>query len=207
VDKLLLFGGSFNPIHHGHLIVSRFAAEHLGCTRVILVPSAAPPHKQDQPLAPAADRVAMCHLAVADDPQFDLSDWETQQPGPNYTLHTIRHFQAVLGPAAELHWLIGMDSLHELGAWHRANELVEACTIVTAARPGFAPPERSVLAERFSPPQIDRLLVHVVEGPRIDIAGTDIRARVRAGRSIRYLVAEAVRDYIQQHGLYRVGDD
>jgi nicotinate-nucleotide adenylyltransferase len=207
VDKLLLFGGSFNPIHHGHVIVGRFVAEYLECARVILVPSATPPHKQDQPLAPAADRLAMCRLAVGDDPQFKVSDWELQQEGPSYTLRTVQHFQVTRsGMFSEILWLIGMDSLEDLVSWHRVAELVDACTIVTAARPGFAPPERSELAERFSVRQIDKLLTHVVEGPQIDIAGTDIRARVRAGRSIRYLVAEAVRDHIQQHGLYGAGD-
>ena len=87
--SVLLFGGSFDPIHHGHLIIGRRAAEHLGVERVVLIPSASPPHKQSLNLSPAADRLAMCRLAVGDDPQFEVSDWEVGQPGPNYTLLSV----------------------------------------------------------------------------------------------------------------------
>lgn len=200
---MLLFGGSFDPLHHGHLIVCRHVAETLGLTRVILVPSANPPHKQSRALAPAADRLAMCRAVAAEDPQFEVSDFELHQPGPNYTLYTVEHFCAQAGPGAGLYWLIGLDTLHELGTWHRAAELLDACTIVTAARPGFARPDRSVYAGRFSAEQLQQLDQHIVEGPRIDIAGTDIRARVVRGLSIRYLVPEVVRRYIEEHGLYR----
>ena len=111
VDRFLLFGGSFDPIHYGHLIVSRFVAEHLAIPRVVLVPGARPPHKADAGLAPAADRLAMCRLAVAGDSQFEVSDWELGQPGPNYTLHTIEHYRSASPPGAQFYWLIGMDSL------------------------------------------------------------------------------------------------
>jgi nicotinate-nucleotide adenylyltransferase len=204
VDNILLFGGSFDPLHHGHLIVSRFVAEQLGISRVILLPSAMPPHKLDRRLTPADQRLAMCRLAVADDPLFEVSAWETEQTGPNYTLLTIRHFRAALGPHVGLHWLIGMDSLHELGTWYHAGELVDECTIVSTARPGFPPPGAEALAASFSAAQVTKLLNHVVEGPRIDIAGTEIRARAAAGRSIRYLVPEPVRRHIEERGVYGV---
>ncbi len=202
MDQLLLFGGSFNPVHHGHLIVARHVAERLGARRVVLIPGAAPPHKRDQSLAPAADRVAMCRLAVAEEPGFEVSDWEATRPGLNYTIDTVQHFRQLVGDGPELCWLIGMDSLHELHSWYRATELVELCTIVTTARPGFEPPESGAFRQRFSAAQVEKLLAHVIEGPRIDIASTDIRARARLRRSIRYLVPEAVRRYITQAGLY-----
>lgn len=200
---MLLFGGSFDPLHNGHLIVSRYVAEQLAIPRIILIPSARPPHKQDQGLAPAGDRLAMCQLVAAEDPQFEVSDWEIGRPGPNYSLHTVEHFCSGAGPGVALYWLVGMDSLTELTMWYRAEELVEACTIVTAARPGFVAPDDTALARGFSREQIERLRRHILESPRIDISGTDIRARVKAGRSIRYLVPEAVRRYIEEQGLYR----
>jgi nicotinate-nucleotide adenylyltransferase len=203
VDKLLLFGGSFNPTHHGHLIVARYVAEHLGARRVVLVPSAVPPHKQDQPLAPAKHRLAMCKLAVAGEPRFEVSDCEIGRPGPSYTIDTVSFFRAQVGAMMEICWLVGMDSLSELGLWHRSAELVDQCTIVTAARPGAAPPSRADLAVHFRGDRIDKLLSQIVESPRIDIASTDIRARVRTGRSIRYLVPECVRAYVEEHGLYK----
>ena len=203
MERMLLFGGSFNPIHHGHLIVSRHVAEQLGVARVILVPSAVPPHKQARRLAPAADRLALCRLVSRDEPLFDVSDWEVGRPGPNYTLDTVRHFRARCGALVEVCWLIGLDSLHELETWHRATELVDECTFVTAARPGFARPDAAVLRRSFSEAQVAKLLAHVLEGPRIDIASTDVRARVQSRQSIRYLVPETVRAYIEEHGLYR----
>jgi nicotinate-nucleotide adenylyltransferase len=171
--------------------------------RVVLIPSARPPHKLDRALTPVAERLAMCRLVADEDRQFEVSEWEAQRSGPNYTLHTIEHFRERHGEGAELYWLIGMDSLGELGSWHRAAELVDACTIVTAARPGVELPDGSLLARDFSVSQIEKLRRHVVEGPRIDIAGRDIRARLNAGRSIRYLVPECVRRYIEVRGLYR----
>ncbi len=201
--RVLLFGGSFDPIHHGHLIVARHAAETLGVPRIVLLPSAAPPHKSAQRLAPAADRLAMCRAATAEDPQFEVSDWELSQPGPNYTIHTVEHFRARSGAGTEVCWLIGMDSLVELGTWYRAAELVDACTIVTVARPGSVAPAPEFLAQHFAPEQVARLLRNILPSPAIDIAAREIRARVQAGRSIRYLVPESVRAYIAAHGLYR----
>jgi nicotinate-nucleotide adenylyltransferase len=208
VDRVLLFGGSFNPIHNGHLIVARAAAEQLAATRVILVPSAVPPHKQDRRLAPAADRLEMCRRAVAGEPGFEVSNWELGRPGPNYTLHTVEHFAGQLAPPDSRDrwfWLVGMDSLHELHTWYRAAELVERCTIVTAARPGSSPPTEADLGRHFSPPQVARLLAHVLQTPHVEIASTEIRRRVAAGLSIRYLVPETVSDCIAATGLYRSG--
>jgi nicotinate-nucleotide adenylyltransferase len=203
--RILLFGGSFNPIHHGHLIVCRFAAEALGADRVILIPGATPPHKQHAALAPAPDRVELCRLAVRDDPLFEVSDWETRQAGPNYTLHTVRHFRDTQPRGTKLYWLIGMDSLAELPTWYRVGELVSLCTLVTAGRPGSKRPDCSKLKDHMSPEQLHELEKHILETPLIDISASDIRARVRAGLSIRYLVPEAVRVTIESRGLYRSG--
>jgi nicotinate-nucleotide adenylyltransferase len=206
VSGTLLFGGSFDPIHHGHLIVARSAAEQLGIGRIVLVPSALPPHKQHVALAPAELRLEMCRLAVSGDRLFEVSEWELGQRGPNYTLHTVRHFRAVLGPDEALYWLIGLDSLVDLPTWFRVRELAEVCTLVTAVRPGVEPPDlEAALGSQLSVEQIERLRRHILPTPLIEIAATDIRARVRGGRSIRYLTPDAVADAIAAHGLYRTG--
>lgn len=202
---ILLFGGSFDPIHHGHLIVCRHAAERLEAEQVVLIPSAAPPHKQQAVLADVADRLELCRLAVQDDPLFEVSGWETRQSGPNYTLHTVRHFRQRSGPDAKLYWLIGLDSLHELSTWYRVGELAALCTMVTVGRPGWPWPGRDSLATFMPPDRIDELEAHYLDGPLIDISATDIRARVRAGQSVRYLVPEPVRAAIESRGLYRDG--
>lgn len=204
MERLLLFGGSFDPVHHGHLIVARHVAEVLDLDRVVLIPCATPPHKPARQLAPAVDRVAMCRAAVRGEPLFEVSDWETAQAGPNYTLLTVRHFREQRADAA-IYWLLGLDSLRELDSWYRAEELADACTLVTAARPGFVRPRAEELGGRFTALQTGRLLDHIVPGPEIDISATEIRARVRAGRSIRYLVPEAVAEYIEARGLYTGG--
>ncbi len=203
MEPLLLVGGSFNPVHNGHLIVSRYVAEQLGLKRVTLVPAASPPHKPHTDLAAAIHRLEMCRLVAAEDGQFAVSDYEVGRPGPNYTIETIEHFRGQVAPGTPVYWLIGMDSTHDLESWHRATELVDLCTIVSVARPGFAPPSRTSLARCFSAAQVDKLLAHVIEGPHIGISGSDIRARIRAGRSIRYLIPDSVRNYIERHGLYR----
>ena len=203
--RVLLFGGSFDPIHHGHLIVCRSAAEKLDAEQVVLIPSANPPHKHGAALTAPADRLELCRLAVRDDPLFAVSDWETRQPGPNYTLYTVRHFREARSPDTRLYWLIGLDSLHELQTWYRVGELASACTLVTAGRPGLPWPSRDSLAKSMSSEQIDELEAHYLHSPLIDISATDIRARVRAGRSIRYLVPEPVREAIEARGIYRDG--
>lgn len=206
LSGVLLFGGSFNPIHHGHLIVARAAAETLRLPRVSLIPAAAPPHKSPDGIAPADDRIEMCRLAVQGDDLFEVSDWELRRPGPSYTLHTVQHFAGVLGPATPLYWLIGMDSLAELPTWHRIGELAELCTFVTARRPTDLPPLDALfdtLAKVISPTRIRAIREHMVDTPLIDISATDIRRRCRDKMSIRYLTGSSVADYINSHELYR----
>jgi nicotinate-nucleotide adenylyltransferase len=198
-----LFGGSFNPIHNGHLIVARAVAEHLGVTRTILIPSATPPHKQMRAhLAAAAHRLEMVRRAIDGEPGFECSDIEIQRSGPSYTFDTVLSFRETLGLNTTLYWVIGGDTLPELHTWHRARELVDACTIVTAVRPGFDAPDLKVLVPILRPDQVARLAANVLPTPRIDISATEIRSRVRAGRSIRWLAPQPVRDYIAREGLY-----
>jgi len=202
-ELVALYGGSFNPIHNGHLISARSVAEQLGAGRVVFIPSAKPPHKLNMDLASAEDRLEMVRLAIAGEPLFDVSDCELRRTGPSYTFDTVTQFRESLGAATPLAWIIGADSLPELASWYRVPELVDLCRIVTAARPGWEQPDLSPLAARLSRDQIERLKADVLVTPRIDIAATDIRRRVCAGQSIRYLVPDAVRDFINARGLYR----
>lgn len=202
---ILLFGGTFDPIHHGHLIVARFAAERLGISRVTLIPAAEPPHKRAAAITPVEDRLAMCRLAVAGDSLFEVSDCEAARGGRSYTIQTIEQLRSQAGSEDHFFWLIGADSLHELPTWFRAQELVELCTMVTVARPGFELGRLETLRPAFSEAQILRLRSHVLETPEIDISATEIRARVAAGKSTRYLTPDAVERYIAEHGLYRGG--
>jgi len=203
LSKTLLFGGSFDPLHCGHLIVSRYVAEHLQAERVILIPARRPPHKSGQSLTPGGHRLEMCRRAVADDTLFEVSDWELAQSGPSYTLLTVQHFREVLPPATQLYWLVGMDSLLELGSWYHVAELVQCCAIVTAARPGYEDPDLSALVGPLSTQQVATLRANIVTSPLIGISATDVRARVSSGHSIRWLVPDPVAAYINDAGLYR----
>lgn len=203
MSKILLFGGSFDPLHCGHLIVSRYVAEHLQAERVILIPARRPPHKSGQSLTPGEHRLEMCRRAVANDTLFAVSDWELAQTGPSYTLLTVQHFREVLPPATQLYWLVGMDSLLELGSWYHVAELIQSCTIVTAARPGYEDPNLSTLVGPLSTQQVATLRANIVTSPLIDISATDVRARVSAGRDIRWLVPDPVAAYIDDAELYR----
>lgn len=203
-DTIVLFGGTFDPVHHGHLIAARAVAEHRGFSRITFVPSARPPHK-DAACAAAADRLAMLHLATSDEAMFDVCDLELQRSGPSYTFDTLTALRARAGEDVELHLLVGADTLADLPNWHRAAEVVQLAGVVVAARPPWDRRMEGILAalrQRLGPGVVERIAEGIVATPLIDISSSDIRRRVAAGRSIRFLVPEAVRQYIEGHGLY-----
>lgn len=198
VTRRLYFGGSFNPIHHGHLLCARAVAELRGYDRVILVPSAQPPHKPEGvDIAPADDRLAMCRLAVAGAEGFEVDDLELRRPGPSYTIDTARELTARNG--ARVAWLIGADTLPQLPTWHEPEALLQEVEFVIMARPGFAIHWTKV------PPGSQKLQANVVAVGQIDISATGIRQRVAAGRPIDYLTPASVISYIRERGLYRNG--
>lgn len=201
--RIGLYGGSFNPIHCGHLIAARAIAEQLDLERLIFLPSASPPHKPEQGLLDPVRRAEMVELAIADDPVFELSDFDLTREGPSFTIDTVAHFRQLFGPDAALHWIIGADSLAELTTWHRVSALVDACRIITAVRGGCEPIAWDQLRGSLSEAQTASLRAGLLETPAIEISSTDIRWRIRQGRSIHCLVPDPVLTYIAQHGLYR----
>ena len=201
-QTIALYGGTFDPIHFGHLIAARSVAEQLGAARTIFIPSATPPHKAATTLAPAEHRLEMVRRAVADEPGFEVSDCEIRRAGPSYTIDTVRHFRAVCGDEATLHWIIGADSLAELASWYRGDALADACHITTAQRPGFDAADLTPLRPRLSAAQVDAVRRGILNTPRIDISSTEIRRRIAAGLSVRYLLPESVRAYLLDLALY-----
>jgi nicotinate-nucleotide adenylyltransferase len=199
---LVLFGGTFDPIHHGHLLVARAVAEQLEVGKVILIPSAQPPHKANHAISPAANRLQMASLAVEGDALFEISDCELHRSGPSYTLETVRHFRQMYGPEVPLYWLIGADSIRELPGWYRIGELVEECTIVSAGRPRYDLRDMGALAAALNEGQIARLQEYQMDTPLIEISATEMRRRVAEGLSIRYMTPRAVEAYILAQKLY-----
>lgn len=202
MESVGLFGGSFNPIHHGHLIAARAVSEGVGLARVVFLPSRQPPHKHEDDLLDGAHRGEMVKLAIADEPRFSFSDYDLTRQGPSFTIDTVRHFRAELGSEVELCWIIGADSLRELPTWRSVTELIEECRIITAARPGWKTDVWDDLRHTFTDKQVERLRSGVVETPLIDISATDIRGRISSGLSVRYLMPEAVISYVRENNLY-----
>jgi nicotinate-nucleotide adenylyltransferase len=192
--RRLVFGGSFNPIHNGHLLCSRAVAEKGGFDRITLIPSAQPPHKPSATMAASTDRLAMCRLAVAGDPFFEVDDLELRREGNSYSFDTARELKARGdGP---IHWLIGADMLLYLPKWHRAVEILTVLTFVVIARPGWS------LDWDTLPSEFRHLRENVVQAPLIELSASEIRARAAAGLSLRYMTPGAVCDYIEQRKVY-----
>ena len=185
--RLGLYGGTFDPIHHGHLILARDAIEKLGLDRIIFLPAAISPHKLARAPAPAELRRAMVAAAIAGEPRFGLDDSELRRTGPSFTIDSVEQFHA-RHPEAHLYYLIGADNARELHTWRRIDDLLRLVQFVVFGR-GI---EDSETARDF--PILSR---------RIDISATEIRQRVACGVSIRYLVPEPVRLLIASHHLYQ----
>jgi len=199
--RLGVIGGSFDPVHLGHLGVAEAAREEFELDRVVFVPAAQPPHKGGVALAPAADRLEMVKLAVAANPHFLASDVELQRKGPSYTIDTLTEI-STLYPVARLFFIVGADSLSELHQWHRARELVERFDFIIVGRPGVEALQFERLVAAFGAAAAERLRLGYLSREPYNISATDIRARVAAGKSIRYLVTPAVERYIFKRGLY-----
>jgi nicotinate-nucleotide adenylyltransferase len=197
-----LFGGSFNPIHHGHLILARVVRERLSLDRLIFIPASTPPHKQSEILAPPMNRLEMVRLAIRGEERFEASDCELNRPGPSYTVDTVKSFRERLGQETQLHWIIGGDSLAELDGWRDVSGILRLAQIVTVRRPSWEDSALEALRGNLSGEEIERLANGIVTAPLIDISSTDIRRRVSNGWSIRYLTPPDVVSYIENRGLY-----
>lgn len=201
--KLGVLGGSFDPIHLGHLILAEQMREHFALERVLFVPAKVPPHKRCVRLASPEDRLEMVRLAISGHPQFEVSDIEIHREGPSYTIDTIRALRKEHGPSAELYFIVGSDTVRELPSWHRVNELVRECRFLIGARPGHEGRPREALAEILTGSELADVERRTLRIRLIEISATDIRKRIHAGQSIRYLVPQAVEQYIREHNLYR----
>jgi nicotinate-nucleotide adenylyltransferase len=185
---IALFGGSFDPVHHGHLIVAQVAREALGLDGIRFVPAREQPFKQGQHRSSADHRAAMLDLAITGSPGFELERLELDRPGPSYTVNTLRELR-LREPQEEFVLLLGADAATDLPDWREADLIPELARVVVFARPGSAVPVSPAIAD-------------VIEVPRIDISATEVRRRVSRGQPIRYWVPDSVGEYISRHRLY-----
>jgi nicotinate-nucleotide adenylyltransferase len=196
--RLGLMGGTFDPIHIGHLILADQAMERLALEKVLFVTAANPPHKCCEQVSDAAHRLEMTRLAIEGNAAFELSTVEMERDGPSYTIDTIKHLLGIYGAGTEIFLLLGADEGRDLMGWHQPLQISELANIVIANRPGMAVSE---VIETL-PVELGRRVVPL-DMPGVDISSTDLRERVRSGRSIRYLVPGPVEDYIWAKGLYK----
>ena len=193
-----LLGGTFNPVHAGHLSIAREALRLFELSAVWFIPCAVPPHKPSANLAANEHRLAMLRLALAGEPRFAALSIEFERPGKSYTVDTVRALQA-LHPGTEFVFIIGADTLPELHTWHKPLELLSLVRIVTLARPGCVPAPADL---HLPAPWPEKLLADVRAGRPRDVASRDLRAKIAAGQPVP-LVPRSVMRYIQEHNLYR----
>lgn len=197
MERLGIFGGTFDPIHHGHLAIAEAARQELGLEQVLFVPAAQQPLKQAH-AAPAAQRLALTRLAIAGNPAFAVSTLELERPGPSYTADTLAAIRAER-PDAALWFIIGADATRWLPQWHQLERVVAAARLAVIARPGY-PLDLAALAA--SQPLLAGRM-ELVAAPGLEISATELRERIAAGRSVRYLVPDSVAAHIAAHRLYQ----
>ena len=194
-----VFGGTFDPIHNGHLVVAEEVRAQLSLSEILFVPAGQPWLKPDSPIAAAEHRVQMVRLALAGRPPFKLSTLEIERDGPSYSVDTIAELQGQLGAGDELFFILGWDGLVELPQWRESSRLIRICRLVAVPRVGCPHPDLKAL--ETSVPGIS-LRVLLLDKPRIDISASAIRSRVARGLSVSHLVPEPVDEYIRQNKLY-----
>lgn len=191
--RLGVFGGTFDPIHRGHVAMATGVIERFDLDRILFVPAGTPWQKEGY--SAAEDRWTMTVLTAATDPRFEASRMEIDRKGPTYTVDTMAILRDFHGPGVELFFVAGVDAVLTLGTWHRAEGLAELAEVVAVPRPGFDPASLR--------PGPGWPVVHVAGIPEVDVSSTEIRRRVREGLSIDGLVPAVVGDYIAERGLYR----
>ncbi|MDB4637995.1 MAG: nicotinate-nucleotide adenylyltransferase [Planctomycetaceae bacterium] len=201
--RLGILGGSFDPVHLGHLVMAEVCREQLNLDEVWFVPAGHPPHKTDRELAPAKARAEMLEFALAGIPEFQVSDVELKKESTSYTVETLEKLAAE-NLDRELFLIIGADSLQDFPNWKEPARIAELAKIVAVNRGRQDPPALEEIEQKLGSEVADR--IRVIEMPGIDVSSTDIRHRIRSGHSIRFLVPKAVEAYLNEHKIYSPGE-
>jgi len=199
MNRIGIMGGTFDPIHYGHLVAAEMARAEFKLSKVLFIPTGTPPHKDRRDISAAELRYEMVKLAIQDNREFDISRLEIEREGPSYTVETLRVLRR-MWPEHELYFITGSDALLEIFSWREAEEIFTLVQYIGAARPGFDASDFFLKVQHEHPETQGK--IHYLEVPALAISSTDIRARVRHGQPIRYLLPESVRLYLEQRGLY-----
>lgn len=195
--RIGILGGTFNPIHLGHLMIAEMALEAFQLNRVIFVPAKNPPHKEEDVIA-AEDRLKMVEMAVFDNPNFVVSDVEMKREGKSYTIDTVTYFQEVYGHDVTFYFVAGTDTIQALPRWLHIEELLDRCEFIGAVRPDGTKDIENIIhwfGEKGS-------RIHLLEVPEMKLSATDLRYRLRHGLSTRYMLPKHVYQYIKEHKIY-----
>ena len=198
-----LMGGTFDPIHMGHLVTAEEARQQFDLDYVIFVPTGLPPHKDKNAISLPEHRYLMTTLAVMSNPSFFVSRIEIDQKEPTYTIDTVRHFSGWKEPEPEIYFITGADAILEIFTWKDYEDLLRLCTFIAVSRPGYSLDRFHETLNRTCPEMQQK--VHLLEIPALAVSSTFIRERVALGKTIKYLTPEPVEQYIKKHGLYQVG--
>jgi nicotinate-nucleotide adenylyltransferase len=199
IKKLAIMGGTFDPIHYGHLLMAEEARQAFGIDQVVFVPNNVPPlGDKANTASPAEVRLAMVELAIASNPHFSISRVEVDRPGPSYTIDTVRYFHAEFPQLAKLFCITGADAILDILSWKEYEKLLVECQFIAATRPGFSLEDLTDIV-----PQDLLTRISFLQFANLEISSTDIRRRVREGSSVKYLLPECVEEYIYKNGLYR----
>lgn len=199
--RLGIMGGTFNPIHHGHLVVAEEVRNLFQLDKVIFIPAGNPPHKQDKTLLPAEDRYLMTVLATMTNMHFEVSSMEIERGGLSYTVDTIKQLREKYGSQTKLYFITGADAILSIFTWKDVPQLLLSCEFIAATRPGYRLDD---LREKLGELAKDYLKhIHLVEVPGIAVSSTDVRRRIKEGKPIKYLLPENVESYIIKQKLYQ----
>ena len=205
--RIGVLGGTFDPVHYGHLVIAEEVYATLQLTEMIFVPAGLPPHKTNVDITPAEHRLNMLELAIASNSHFTISKVDLDRPGPSYTVDMLKMLRKQWGKQTAIHFIIGGDSLEDLLGWHDPSGILQQLThLVAVRRPGYLESETYYDSLEARLPGIQQRLL-VVDTPQFDISATDLRKRVAEGRPIKYQTPESVESYIVQYGLYRTKFD
>lgn len=199
--KIAIMGGTFDPIHYGHLVAAETVRQELGIEKVLFIPTGRPPHKNNKTVEHDEHRYLMTVLATANNPYFNVSRIEIDRPGITYTIDTIKSLKTICSPKAEIFFITGADAINEILTWKNAEELLKICRFVAVTRPGY---DKDLLLKKLKSVENSyKINLTFIEVPALSISSTDIRNRVIAEKPIKYLLPDSVEHYIIKFGLYK----
>lgn len=198
LDRLGILGGTFDPVHRGHICVARAVFDHFNLDQILFIPARIPPHKDKGNISAPMHRYLMCVLATLQVPEFSVSRMEIQREGPSYTIETLHQLRELTGGDTELFTILGADMVLDIINWYRPDEILDESTVIGVSRPGF---DLQTMEQKLGPERSEKVEVFHADTP--DISGTEIRRRVHDGEAVGEMVTEAVSGYIVAAKLYR----